>query len=305
MSEPISPLRLAQEASIPPTAARRPTKTSVHGEDLVDDYAWLRASNWQDVLRNPSFLARDIRDHLEAENAYGAGVMADTEPLREQLVAEMRGRIKEDDSSVPMRDGPFAYLSRYRDGGQHPLICRQAPDGSAEQVLLDGDALAAGLPFFDLGGWHQSPDHRLLAWSADEKGSELHTIRVREIETGIDRADAIPGTTGEIVWTSDSQSFLYVELDEDHRPRRVKRHRLGEPAESDILVYEEGAQGWFIDIDRTQSGRFGLVNVSNHETSEAPRPRAAGRAAPDGRAAPQGRALRRRSPRRETRYPHQ
>ncbi|PZN95590.1 MAG: S9 family peptidase [Hyphomicrobiales bacterium] len=263
----------------PPRAEIR-TKTSVvHGVELRDDYDWLRAQNWKEVLREPEALPADIRSYLEAENAYSKALMAPTRALQRDLVKEMRSRIKEDDSSVPQPDGPFLYYSRYRKGGEHPLICRRPRTGlpasrekstgnSREQIMLDADALADGKDFFDLGDTAHSPDHRLLAWSADEAGSELHTIRVRDLAIGDDLPDAIPDTTGDIVWTGDSGSFFYVGVDADHRPSKVFRHRLGDPPEQDTLLHDEADAGMFVDIDETQSGRFLLISISDHETSE-------------------------------------
>ena len=268
----------------PPRAEIR-TKTSiVHGVELRDDYDWLRAPNWKEVLREPEALPADIRSYLEAENAYSKALMAPTRALQRDLVKEMRGRIKEDDASVPQPDGPFLYYSRYRKGGEHPLICRKPRTGKddagkedlgkgnggnrREQIMLDADALASGKDFFDLGDTAHSPDHGLLAWSADEAGSELHTIRVRDLASSEDLPDAIPDTTGDIVWAGDSRSFLYVGVDADHRPSKVLRHRLGDQPEQDALLHDEADAGMFVDIDETQSGRFLLISISDHETSE-------------------------------------
>jgi len=258
----------------PPRAEVRTQTTIVHGTLLHDDYAWLRAENWKEVLREPERLPADIKRHLEAENAYCRKMLASTKALQKDLVAEMRGRIKEDDSSVPQPDGPFLYYSRYRKGGEHPLICRKPRSGQPgkgkgrEQVMLDASALAKGKDFFDLADAEHSPDHRLLAWSADEAGSELHVIRVRDLATGTDLADRIEDTTGDIVWARDSRSFAYVGLDADHRPSKVLRHRVGTPAASDELLHEEVDAGMFVDIGATQSGRFLLIEVGDHDTSE-------------------------------------
>ncbi|MFJ5370519.1 S9 family peptidase, partial [Bosea sp. CER48] len=132
----------------------------------------------------------------------------------------------------------------------------------------DADALSQGKEYFDLGDTAHSPDHRLLGWSADEAGSELHTIRIRDLQSGEDLPDEVRDTTGDIVWGNDSRSFFYVALDADHRPSRVLRHRLGAPAGSDELLHDEADAGMFVDIDRTQSGRFLLITISDHETSE-------------------------------------
>src|SRR5215468_533313 len=142
-------------------------KTSRHGIVLTDEFAWLKDPNWQRVMRDPRLLDPTIRKHLENENSYADAVLASTVPLQETLIAEMRGRIKEEDATVPTADGAFAYFTRYRDGGQHPSVCREPRGGGASDVLIDGDALAAGKAFFRLGATAHSPDHALLAWSAD------------------------------------------------------------------------------------------------------------------------------------------
>ena len=253
---------------LPPIAEKRPTSRTVHGVALQDDYAWLRADNWQEVLRDGSTLPADIRAHLEAENAYAKSMLEPTEALQQTLFAELKGRIKEDDSSVPAPDGPFDYYSRFREGGQHPLFCRRPRDADAETLLLDGDALAEGKAFFDFGGADHSPDHRLIAWSCDDKGSEFFTVRVLDCATGAMLEDVVPDTGGGVVWASDSASFLYVRVDENHRPSKVFRHRLGTPAEADALIYEEADSGMFVSLGQSQSRRFAEISAHDHETSE-------------------------------------
>ncbi|HEV2605213.1 MAG TPA: S9 family peptidase [Microvirga sp.] len=252
-----------------PVAPVHPHVFEVHGQRIEDAYAWLKAENWKEVLKDPAQLSPEIRGVLESENAYTQTALAGTEALRERLVKEMRGRIKEDDASVPQPHGPFAYFTRYREGGQHPLVCRQPREGGAETVMLDGDREAEGLPFFDLGDASHSPDHRLMAWSADVKGSEYFTIRVRDLATGTDHDDRVENTGGSIVWTADNRGFYYVELDENHRPVRVRRHRLGTPSSEDAVVYEERDQGFFINIGTTQSDAYVVITASDHETSES------------------------------------
>ncbi|MBS0531031.1 MAG: S9 family peptidase [Proteobacteria bacterium] len=251
-----------------PFAERRPHETTHHGITITDDYAWLKDANWQQVLRDPLLLAPDIRAQLEAENAYSSALLADTGSLQQQLVAEMRGRIKEDDSSVPSPDGPFAYFSKYRDGGQHRMIGRQPRDGGDARFLIDGDALAEGKKFFQLGGVRHSPDHRLEAWSADDRGSEYFTIRVRDWDSGADLADVIEETDGGVVWRMDSQAFYYVKLDDNHRPMQVWCHRLGTSQSDDVLVHQEADSGWFTHIHESASGRFCVIAGGDHETSE-------------------------------------
>jgi oligopeptidase B len=262
-------LQRAVNAADPPRAERRPQAATWHGVTLVDDFAWLRAANWQEVMRDPLKLDPAIRTYLEAENGYADQALADTTALQAALFAEMKGRIKEDDSTVPADDGPFAYYLRYRAGGQHPAICRQPRSGGGEELLLDGDELAHGKAYFHLGATHHAPDHRSLAWSSDEAGAEFYTIRVRDLGTGHDLADIVPDATGTVVWTSDGSAFYYVRLDRNHRPSRVFRHRLGMPVEDDVLVYEEAAPGYFVSVAETRSRRFAEISIHDHETSES------------------------------------
>ncbi|MFZ5678200.1 MAG: S9 family peptidase [Bradyrhizobiaceae bacterium] len=260
---------MTSKVATPPVAPRRPHSFTHHGITVTDDYAWLKDDNWQEVLRDPSVLKPDIRAYLEAENAYADTVMGHTEPLQKKLVAEMRGRIKEDDSSVPSPDGPFAYFQKYNEGGQHEQIGRTARDGSGEaRFIIDGDELAKQTEYFRFGGARHSPDHKLEAWSADVRGSEYFTIRVRDWETATDSADVVEETDGGMVWAADSKSFFYVKLDDNHRPMQVYRHVLGTSQAEDTLVYEEQDSGWFTHIHESASGRFCVIAGGDHETSE-------------------------------------
>ncbi len=251
-----------------PIAPRRPHSFTTHGITITDDYAWLKDARWQDVLRDPSVLDPDIRSYLEAENDYTESLLGHTAGLQKALVAEMRGRIKEDDSSVPAPDGPFAYMGKFREGGQHELFGRMPRDGDDVEIILDGDALAADHKYFKFGGARHSPDHRLEAWSADVKGSEYFAIRVRDWVDGTDSADLVEETDGNVVWTADSKAFFYVKLDDNHRPMQVWRHRLGTAQADDILVHEEKDSGWFTHIHDSASRRFCVIAGGDHETSE-------------------------------------
>jgi oligopeptidase B len=258
---------ITPHTALPPRAERRPVTTTQHGVRLVDDYAWLRADNWQAVMRDPAMLDSAIRAHLDAENAYTEAALAETRDLQDRLFAEMKGRIKEDDSSVPTVDGPWAYASSFVTGGQYPRVVRTPRDGGPEQMLLDGNAEAAGKAYWQLGGAAHSPDHRLLAYAVDDKGSELFTLRVRDLETHRDLADEIPNTRS-MVWANDSKTLFYVRLDDNLRPLEVWRHVLGTPASDDVLVYAEADHGFYVGIGKTQSQKFVTIDVHDHQTSE-------------------------------------
>ncbi len=256
------------ENRTPPRAERRPHAVSAQGQTWNDDYAWLRADNWREVLADGGALPPDVRAWLEAENAYAEAVMAPTLELQRELKAEMRARLKEDDSEPPAPDGPWSYYSRFREGGQHRLVCRRPRDGGEEQILLDGDALAAGKKFFDLGPAAHTRDHRKLAWSSDDVGSELDVLRVRDLAEGADLADLVANTTGEAVWTRDDAGFLYVLQDENHRPWRVMLHRLGAPVAEDLLIYEERDPGWFLSLAATRYGQRAFLSIHGHDATE-------------------------------------
>lgn len=258
----------AKAPSQPPVAPRRPHSFTRHGIAVTDDYAWLKDEKWQEVLRDPAVLDPDIRKYLDEENVYTDSLLGHTAGLQKTLVREMRGRIKEDDSSVPSRDGPFAYFRRFREGGQHELFGRMPRDGGEGQIVLDGDALAKDHKYFKFGGSRHSYDHKLQAWSADTKGSEYFSIRVRDWASGKDLDDLVEETDGGIVWSADCKSFFYVKLDDNHRPMQVWRHRLGTGQADDTLVYEEQDSGWFTHLHESTSGRFCVIAGGDHETSE-------------------------------------
>lgn len=261
-------MKLDPFAAPQPQAERRHHAVVVHGTQLTDDYHWLRAANWQEALRDPGVLPDDIRAHLLAENAYSDAVLAPLKPLIDTMVREMRGRIKEDDAGVPEPHGPWEYFHRYREGGQHPLFCRKQLGGGDDQVMLDGDELARGQAYFDLGGASHSPDHALLAWSADDKGSEFFTIRLRDLQLGRDRDDVIVETGGDVVWNSDATAFYYVHVDDNHRPLKIFRHRLGTPQSADELVFEEKDATVFVGIGDTLAGGLAVISCSQSDSTE-------------------------------------
>ncbi|SDR63292.1 oligopeptidase B Serine peptidase. MEROPS family S09A [Rhizobiales bacterium GAS113] len=266
-----------------PICATKPHKATNHGIVIHDDYAWLKAPNWQEVLKDAGALPADIGAHLEAENAYADACLAPLQPLIETLTAELRGRLEDEDTTAPVPDGPYLYYRRWRSGSQHPCLVRRKRAGGQEEepeeeLLIDGESLAAGRGFFQLGPASHSPDHRLIAYAVDEAGSEFFTIRVRDLARNRDlpdtvantRADAVLNARGDpVVWSGDGSSFFYVRLDDNHRARTLWRHVIGAPASSDSLVFEERAQGWFVSVHREREGRHASIAVRDHETSEA------------------------------------
>ncbi len=256
----------------PPAIATRASERIVHDTTLVDPYAWLRADNWQEVLRDPAALPPAIREMLDAENLYASALLDPLAEARATLLAEMRGRIAEEDASVPVRDGEWLYYQRYREGGQLPMYCRRRCDAGSEdaggeageEVLVDGDREHDGHAFFAIGEVTPSPDHACIAWSADTNGSEYFDIRIRE--DGRDGGLTVRDTDGTIVWMLDGRGFYFVRVDDNHRTGEVFRHLLdGSP---DVLIFAETDPAWFVGLSRSESGRYGLIRVSDHASSE-------------------------------------
>ena len=251
-----------------PVAPKKEHVSEYHGQRLEDPYHWLKAENWQQVMRDPSVLPDDIRAYLEAENAHTSKVMDDTEAFQEKLFKEMKGRIKEDDSSVPTPDGAYAYGVKYIEGGQHPIYTRSDRDGGNPITLIDGNKEAKDKAYLRIGGVSHSDDHGTVAWSYDDNGSEFFKIRFREPGTGTDADTIIDATSGSAVWSADGKYVFYTRLDENHRPSKLYRHEIGAPTESDVLVHEEPDPGFFLGCGRTQSGNHIVIDCHDHETSE-------------------------------------
>ena len=251
----------------PPVARKEPKRIEQLGRVRVDDYAWMKDDNWQKVLRDPSVLKADVREHLTAENAYTAAMLASTKALQKQLFEEMKGRIKEDDSSVPAPDRPWEYYVRYETGAEHPVHARKPRGGGAEEVLLAEPVEAKGKPYYQVGSADHSPDHKLFAWAVDEQGSEVYRIHVRELATGAAVGDVIESAY-DFCWSPDSRFLFWILRDENGRPVKVFRRPVGGTAADDVLIYEEKDEGFFIGVHTLSSDQWIVIGCGNQETSE-------------------------------------
>ncbi len=249
-----------------PMAAKKPYTTEFHGVTLTDDYFWLRADNWQEAMREPEKLPDDIKLYLSKENEYYETAMADTKALQETLVAEMRGRIKEDDSSVPVKDGPFAYSWKYQEGGEHPIRIRTARDGGKEEVLLDINKEAKNHEYFEIGFVDEDPSHCVLAWSRDTSGAEYYALTFRDLDTGKDR-DVEIKDVGSAAWANETTLF-YSRVDENHRPSKIFRHTLGTDPQEDVLVYEEKDPRFYCGVGRTRSDKYIILSAGMNDQDE-------------------------------------
>ena len=246
----------------PPVAALRPHSFTAHGHTIDDPWAWLKDPAYPDVFD------KDVLAYLEAENAYFEAVMAPPQPLVDRLYEEMKGRIKEDDSSVPQKDGDWLYWTAFETGGQYRKWWRKPVNGGADQLLLDEPALAEGKEYFRLGAFAVSNDGRLLAYAIDDNGSERFTIHVKNLETGEHLPEVIPGMLSEIVWTADDSAFLYGLANAQWRTDNARLHRIGTDPADDIELYHEDDEGYRVGVSETQSRRWIIIATGDHVTSE-------------------------------------
>jgi oligopeptidase B len=266
-----SPPSASRTEASPPSVQRVPASRSHHGDTFVDEYAWLADK------ANPATIA-----YLEAQNSYTEALTAGQEPVRETIFGEIKARTKETDLSAPYRKGRWWYYSRTVAGQQYAVQCRRAVqpgesgppatgDGGplpGEQILLDGNELAGDSQFFALGTSDVSPDGTQLAYSTDYEGGERFTVRVKSLVTGEVAADEIPGAFYGSAWSADGAALFYVTVDESWRPNRVWRHLIGQPAATDVVVFEETDERFWVGIELTRSERYLLIYSSSKLTSE-------------------------------------
>lgn len=266
MSE--SPRMLMSTTATPPVAEKRPFTVKSPNGDRSDEYHWLRDDD-------PNTKRADVMAYLQAENAYAEAVLAPLASLQQKLLAEMKSRIRQDDSTVPVFDHGWWTWRAYQPGAEHPLLMRQrgGPDRpdpkAAQQVMLDLPARAAGQAFYQLGAVATSPDGRLLAFTEDTTGRRTHILRVRNLVTGELLPDAVPGVLESVVWSADSRSVFYLRQDPMLlQSGPVYRHRLGTPVASDSLVYDESDKTLFTEIQASASQRYLIVRLSGGDITE-------------------------------------
>jgi oligopeptidase B len=242
----------------PPTARRQETVNTLHGHQLVDDYAWLREKTSPEVIA-----------FLEQENAYTRAVMKPTEELQATLYKEMISHIKETDVSVPFRDGNYFYYSRTAQGAQYPIYCRKHGSLDAkEEVMLDMNQLAIGEEFMALGALTVSDDGNLLAYSTDTTGFRQYNLHIKDLRTGEVLADQAQ-RVGSVAWTADNQTLFYtVEDEETKRQFQMFRHSVGNPQSVDVLVYEEADERFNVGAGRTRDDKYLVLESASHTTSE-------------------------------------
>ena len=256
----------------PPKAERRTHSSEYHGRELVDNYFWLKDQSY------PNVDDEDVLSYLREENAYFESFMAPLKTDVEVLFNELKGRQVENESSVPVRRANFVYQTRYIPGLQYRQHLRWStqPDESdfnletpeEYQILIDENALASGKDYFRLQGPVLDQTQQHMVYSIDDSGAERFTLHIQRIADGWNHPETIENVTGEVVWSANSQSFYYVEVNEEWRPFRVLKHTLGTDPSTDTVIYEETDDGFFVGIESSTSDRVLFVNTASHTTGE-------------------------------------
>jgi len=245
-------------AAKPPVAEKRPYVHSLHGDDRHDPYFWMRDRS------DPAVMA-----YLEAENDYTATMMRPTEALQADLYAEMLARIQETDLSVPYRKDNYWYYSRTEEGKAYPIYCRkQGSLDAAEEILLDQNQLAEGHDYFDLGILSISPNHQILAYAVDTSGAERFTLYFLDLTNRTFYPETVEDVYYSFVWANDNRTVFYTQVDEATRPHKLFRHTLGSAADTDVLIYHEPDDAYFLGIDKTRSDAYLLMSLGSKVTSE-------------------------------------
>ncbi len=267
MSDIVASNSVAPDSARPPLAAQKPHQITAHGKSWNDPWFWLRDPDY------PKVDDVEVLDYLKAENAYFEANMQPHAALVETLFQEMKGRIKEDDKSVPQKDGDWVYWVEYEKGAQYKKWYRRpaGPDGkgvSEAVLILDEPALAAGKEYFRLGGFSVSPDGRTLAYAVDDNGSERFEVRFKNLETGALLDDVIPGTLSSLEWSADSSMLLYGLANDNWRTDNIRVHRMGTDTKADRLIYKEKDIGFSCDVGVTSSEKYLVIATGDNETSE-------------------------------------
>ena len=249
-------------ALIPPRAHKRQYSYTHHGITVSDPYAWLRDPKY------PTVEDEDVLGYLKAENTYFEAQMKQHKPRMDALFAEMRGRIKEADASVPQKDGAWLYWSEFEEGGEYRKFYRRPVAGGEAQLYLDVPALAQDHEYFSINDISISENGRLLAYSTDTTGAERYTARVLDLETGEHLPDVIEDTCTGLIWATDDTMLVYGRANEKWRVDSIRVHRLGSDAAKDVEIYHEDQLGFTAGPGLSGNREWLAISSGDNETSE-------------------------------------
>jgi oligopeptidase B len=240
----------------------------IHNEELIDNYSWIKQKDWKEVILNPSKLNAQVKKYLDEENLFKENQLKDINDVEKKLFEELKSKIKNEDNSVPKKDGNYFYGYKYNKNSEYPIYYRKNITNNSEEIILDCEKKSKTHTYFNVASISHSHDHRHVAYNIDTNGSEYFSIFIEDIQKKELLSPEIKNTTGDIVWSLDSKYIFYVRLDQNHRPTKVFQHKIGSNSEKDLLIYEEKDPSFFCSINLSKTKNYLFIRTADHETSE-------------------------------------
>ena len=240
----------------------------IHNEELIDNYSWIKQKNWKEVILDPNKLNTPVKKYLDEENLFKEEQLKDIKDIEQKLFEELKSKIKNEDNSVPKKDGDYFYAYKYNKNSEYPIYYRKNAKNNFEEIILDCEKKSKTHSYFNVAAISHSHNHKHVAYNIDTNGSEYFSIFIEDIETKEILSPEIKNTTGDIIWSLDNNYIFYVGLDQNHRPTKVFKHKIGSDSEKDLLIYEEKDPSFFCSINLSKTKKYLFIRTADHETSE-------------------------------------
>ena len=240
----------------------------IHNEELIDNYSWIKQKDWKEVILNPNKLNTQVKKYLDEENLFKENQLKDINDIEKKLFEELKSKIKNEDNSVPKKDGNYLYGYKYNKNSEYPIYYRKNTTNNSEEIILDCEKKSKTHTYFNVASISHSHDHKHVAYNIDTNGSEYFSIFIEDVQKQELLSPEIKNTTGDIVWSLDNNYIFYVRLDQNHRPTKVFKHKIGSNSEKDLLIYEEKDPSFFCSINLSKTKNYLFIRTADHETSE-------------------------------------
>ena len=240
----------------------------IHNEELIDNYSWIKQKNWKEVILNPDKLNAQVKKYLDEENLFKENQLKDIKDIEKKLFEELKSKIKNEDNSVPKKDGDYFYGYKYNKNSEYPIYYRKNITKNSEEIILDCEKKSKTHTYFNVASISHSHNHKSVAYNIDTNGSEYFSIFVEDIDKKEILSPEIKNTTGDIIWSLDNNYIFYVGLDQNHRPTKVFKHKIGSDTNKDLLIYEEKDPSFFCSINLSKTKKYLFIRTADHETSE-------------------------------------
>jgi len=240
----------------------------IHNEELIDNYSWIKQKDWKEVILNPNKLNSQVKKYLDEENLFKENQLKDIKDIEKKLFEELKSKIKNEDNSVPKKDGDYFYGYKYNKNSEYPIYYRKNITKNSEEIILDCEKKSKTHTYFNVASISHSHNHKSVAYNIDTNGSEYFSIFVEDIDKKEILSPEIKNTTGDIIWSLDNNYIFYVGLDQNHRPTKVFKHKIGSDTNKDLLIYEEKDPSFFCSINLSKTKKYLFIRTADHETSE-------------------------------------